>query len=167
MKYLGNYANWIQPEWVEYLLNNDGTLRPKTLSDNPNSEEFQIATKVGYNLNETWWHHYCETSCPLKITLPILTENKSMWWFIKMLPGGKMPMHKDPHVAEEGTEYCTRYWMPLQDYEPGHIFMYKDSLIANYQAGDLYTYEDPYGLHGACNIGYTTRLTFQFTIFNK
>jgi hypothetical protein len=167
MRYLGNFKDWIRPEWLDYLINNDGTLRPKTLNENPNSEEFRIATTVGYNLNETWWHHYCETSCPLTVIPPTDADKEYMWWFIKLVPGGKMPMHRDPHVEEEGKENCTRYWMPLQDYEPGHIFIYKDSLISNYKKGDLYTYDDAYELHGAANIGYTNRLTFQYTVFNK
>lgn len=28
MKFIGNFAEWIKPEWVEYLLANDGSKRP-------------------------------------------------------------------------------------------------------------------------------------------
>jgi hypothetical protein len=166
MKYIGNFSNWIKTEWVEYLLNNNGTMRPNTAGENPDSEEFRIATSVGYDLSKTWWQHYCKTSCPLQITPPIDTDKEYMWWFIKMIPGNYMPMHRDPHVTEKGKENCTRYWMPLQDYQQGHIFIYNNTFIKDYKAGDLWCYTDANEIHGACNIGYTTRLTFQFTTYD-
>lgn len=166
MKYVGNFKDWIDPMWVEYLLTHDGTLRPGG-GENPDSKEFQIATSVGYDLTKIWWQHYCETSCPLVLTPPIDTGKSYMWWFIKMLPGNYMPMHRDPHVITDTDKTnCTRYWMPLQDYKPGHIFIYKDNFMKDYKAGDLWMYTDANELHGACNIGYSTRLTFQFTTYD-
>ena len=166
MQFLGNYQDWIKQEWVDYLLNNNGTLRPKTAEDNPDSQEFRMAAQVGYDLSSVWWQHYCETSCPLKITLPIETDKDYMWWFIKMNPGNYMPMHRDPHVSESDKSNCRRYWMPLQDYQPGHIFIYNKTFLCDYKAGDLWTYDDPNEIHGAANIGYSPRLTFQFTTYD-
>jgi len=165
MKYIGNYKDWINPDWIQYLLNYNGTLRPSG-GDNPDSEEFKIATKVGYDLTKTYWQHYCNTSCPLVVTSPINTDREIMWWFIKMLPGNFMPMHRDPHVTEKDKSNCSRYWMPLQDYEPGHVFIYNDEFMCNYSAGDLWMYDDANEIHGACNIGYSPRLTFQFTTYD-
>lgn len=166
MIYIGNFANWIKPEWITYLLNNNGTLRPSG-GGNPDSEEFRIATSAGYDLTKTYWQHYCDTSCPLEITPPIETDKKILWWFIKMLPGNFMPMHRDPHVTEPGYNNCKRYWMPLQDYTPGHIFIYNKEFMVDYKAGDLWMYDDANEIHGAVNIGYTPRLTFQFTEFTN
>ena len=167
MKYLGNFKHWIKQEWIDYLLTHDGTLRPKTTEENPDSPEFRIAESVGYDLSTVWWQHYTDTSCPLQITLPIETDLSYIWWFIKMKPGNYMPMHRDPHVTEQDKENFTRYWMPLQDYQDGHIFIYENNFMKDYKAGDLWTYTDPNAVHGACNIGYSTRLTFQFTTFKK
>jgi hypothetical protein len=168
MRYIGNYAHWIKSEWINYLLNNDGTPRPVTSKDNPDSEEFRKASAAGYDLTKTYWWHYCNTSCPLDITIPIETDKEYMWWIIKMTPGQYMPMHRDPHVITDvGKTNCTRYWMPLQDYEPGHIFIYDITFLTNYKAGDLWAYNNADEIHGACNIGYSPRLTFQFTIYDS
>jgi hypothetical protein len=165
MKFIGNFASWINPNWVNYLLTNDGTLRPSG-GGNPDSEEFRIATSAGYDLTQTYWQHFDEKSCPLVITPPIDTDKHVMWWFIKMLPGKFMPMHRDPHVTDYEFKNCTRYWMPLQDYSPGHVFIYNKEFIVDYCAGDLWAYDDANEIHGSCNIGYTPRLTFQFTTYD-
>jgi hypothetical protein len=149
-------------------LANNGTLRPKTTKANPDSPEFRIASAAGYNLENIYWHHYDQDSCPLNISPPIVTDKSVMWWFIKMMPGHFMPMHRDPHITlDKEKTNCTRYWMPLQDYSPGHIFIYKETFMTNYKAGDLWAYDDANELHGACNIGYTPRLTFQFTTYDN
>lgn len=166
MKYIGNFYHWIKDEWINYLLNNDGVPRPNTFSENPDTEEFKIAPEVGYDLSKTWWYHYSEKSCPLKITPPINISNEYMWWFIKILPGGMMPMHKDPHVTESDVKNVRRFWMPLQDYVPGHVFVYNNIFMTDYKAGDLWSYIDANEIHGACNIGYTPRLTFQFSTYD-
>lgn len=164
MKYIGNYSNWIRPEWVDYLLTHNGTPRPSTASENPDTEEFRIATQVGYDLSQTWWYHYSEKSCPLELIPPIPVDNDYMWWFIKLLPGGMMPVHRDPHVLEKHN--VTRYWMPLQDYTPGHMFVYNNLFMTDYKAGDLWCYTDANEIHGCANIGYTPRLTFQFSTYD-
>lgn len=166
MKYIGNFKSWINKDWLEYLLHTDGVARPNTLNENPDSEEFRIAPSVGYDLSKTWWYHYSEKSCPLIVEPPINVKNEYMWWFIKLLPGGMMPMHRDPHVTESDVTNVTRYWMPLQDYVPGHVFVYNNVFMSDYRAGDLWTYEDPNEIHGACNISYTPRLTFQFSTYD-
>jgi hypothetical protein len=166
MKYIGNFKDWIKNEYVEYLLTNDVTQRPNTHGENPDSEEFRIAAEVGYDLSKTWWYHYCEKNTPFDITAPIETDKKIMWWFIKMNPGNYMPVHRDPHVTQNSNfSNCTRFWMPLQDYQPGHIFVYKNIFMTDYKAGDLWAYTDPSEIHGACNISYSPRLTFQFTTY--
>jgi len=165
MKYIGNYADWINIEWVHYLLNNEGTPRPKTTKANPDSPEFRKATSAGYDLTQTYWQHYDQDSCPLTFIPPFKTNGKLMWWFIKMLPGNFMPMHCDPHVTESGVIDCKRYWIPLQDYEHGHVFIYNKEFITDYKAGDVFMYDDANEIHGACNIGYTPRLVANFSTY--
>ena len=57
MIFVGNYSEWIQQEWIDYLLAHDGTPRPKTTEENPDSPEFRKATEVGYDLTKTYWYH--------------------------------------------------------------------------------------------------------------
>jgi hypothetical protein len=56
--------------------------------------------------------------------------------------------------------------MFLQDWEPGHIFVYDDKIAANYKAGDMFEWSDPMTIHGPANIGYNTRYTLQITLFD-
>jgi hypothetical protein len=54
----------------------------------------------------------------------------------------------------------------LQDYHPGHIFVYKDEMITNYKKGDVYAYTSSTDLHGAANIGHIPRLVLQITEYD-
>jgi hypothetical protein len=40
-------------------------------------------------------------------------------------------------------------------------------MVADYKAGDTFIFPDPFGVHGAANIGLTTRITFQITVFDE
>jgi len=71
-----------------------------------------------------------------------------------------MPMHSDPHVYERDG---TRYWIPLQDYHSGHVFIYNDKLMTDYKKGDVFVFLDSYDVHGAANIGHQTRLSLLIT----
>jgi len=163
MIYIGNYSNYIQQEWIDFIMSNDGTRRPGG-GRNPNVEEFQNASKSGYDLTQTYWYIYESDTFPFTINPPITVSNVFIWWFIKMLPGNIMPMHKDPHAVNE--QNSKRYWMALQDYEPGHIFIYNKELLTDYKKGDIYMYDDSRELHGACNIGYVPRLVFNFSTYD-
>ena len=167
MIFLGNYRDWVKQEYIDYILNNNGVERPKTSKENPDTEEFRRAKEVGYDLSSIMWRHYEDIVTPLDIKPPFDIGNKKiMWWFIKLLPGNYMPMHRDPHVTWEDRKNVERFWMPMQDYEPGHIFIYKDSMLSNYKCGDLYRYDDENAIHGAANIGYTPRITFMFSTYD-
>jgi hypothetical protein len=164
MIHLGNYHNWIQPEWIEYMMSHDGTPRPSG-GRNPSSEEFKNAVSTGYDLKQTYWYIYEPDTFPFKIHPPINMDGKFLWWFIKMLPGNIMPMHKDPHALEEKNS--KRYWMPLQDYAPGHVFIYEKQLAVDYKKGDLFEYNNSHAIHGACNIGWSPRLIACFSSYDK
>jgi hypothetical protein len=53
--------------------------------------------------------------------------------------------------------------MFLEDWKPGHVFIWEDQYISNYKAGDLYKWYDPMMYHGVVNIGHETRYTLQIT----
>jgi hypothetical protein len=71
-----------------------------------------------------------------------------------------MPMHVDPHTV---SKPCKRYWMPLQDYYPGHIFVYGDEMINGYREGDVYMFDREFDIHGSANIGHMPRVMLLIT----
>lgn len=120
------------------------------------SAEYNRAKEAGYDLTAVHWWVYEEKHLG-KLDLPL---NEYHWWITKLYPGQYMPMHTDPHTHERP---CKRYWIPLQDYEPGHIFIYKDKMITDYNAYDVYMYDQEQDIHGAANIGHTPRVVLQVT----
>jgi hypothetical protein len=167
MIYLGNYKDWIKQEFIDHMLFNDGTPRPSTPNSNPDSEEFRKAKEHGYDLTATYWYIYLENDFPFKITLPFEERDDFIWWGIKMKPGNFMPVHRDPHTYDPNFYKVERYWMALQDWQPGHIFMYDREVLVDYKAGDVFKYPDAQEMHCACNIGNETRLTFHFSTYEK
>ena len=165
MKYLGNYRDWINPDWLITLTAESGMGRPRDgkRPDSPEEElEYERARSAGYKDDAVYFWMFDENNFPADIKPPFI-DGQFHWWITKMLPGNFMPMHVDPHTLYQRNS--KRYWMPFQDWEPGHIFMYKDSVITNYKAGDVWVYEDATALHGAANIGHTPRIVLQISTF--
>ena len=140
------------------VLNKEGQARPR---DWPpafavESAEYKRAEEAGYDLSAVNWWVYEEKDLG-KLDLPLSNYH---WWITKLYPGQFMPMHTDPHTHEQS---CNRYWIPLQDYQPGHIFIYKDKFITDYKAYDVFEYENEQDMHGAANIGHTPRVVLQVT----
>ena len=159
---IGNWQNYISSDLKQLVLNTVGQARPR---DWPpafavESAEYAKAKEAGYDLNAVHWWVYEEKDLG-KLELPL--ENEYHWWITKLYPGQYMPMHTDPHTHQKP---CRRYWIPLQDYEPGHIFIYKNELINNYKAYDVYTYDHEQDMHGAANIGHTPRVVLQVTEYD-
>jgi len=163
MQFVGNYINIIPEGLIDYLLNNKGQPRPNTIPDKHVKEydTYAQGVAVGYDLSGTYWHIFESQDVPMTIT-PTWTKGDVHWWITKMMPGDIMPMHEDPPTLKHD---CKRYWMPLQNYEPGHVFIIKDELITNYSAGDVFVYDVAQDNHGAANIGYTPRFVLQVTEF--
>lgn len=161
MIYLGNYKDWFKQEWINELLVSTGTPRPSQ-GKKPDSiqEEYEYskARAAGYKDDQTYFFMFDKNNVSFEIKPPFI-DGKFHWWITKMLPGNFMPVHRDPHTLYQANS--KRYWMPLQDWEAGHIFVYEDKIITNYRAGDVWCYEDATALHGAANIGLTTRLILQ------
>ncbi len=165
MRYLGNYKHWIQQEWIDLVLSKEGQARPRDwpASSAVESAEYSRYKEAGYDLSAVNWWVYEQEDLGIEITPPWVI-GKYHWWITKLMPGQFMPMHTDPHTHDTD---CQRYWVPLQDYHPGHIFMYTDTVITNYKAGDVYTYYQSTDLHGAANIGHIPRIVLQVTEFKS
>ena len=159
---IGNWNHYINPDLRQRVLDTAGQARPR---DWPpafavESAEYARAEEAGYDLSAVNWWIYEETELG-PIELPL--ENRYHWWITKLYPGQYMPMHTDPHTHEES---CKRYWIPLQDYESGHIFIYKNTLMTVYSANDVFVYKNAQDSHGAANIGHTPRVVLQVTEYD-
>jgi hypothetical protein len=168
MKYVGNYKNWIQPGWIDELIASQGTPRPSQGKRPTSSEEeleYEKARAAGYKDSDTYFWMFDKNNLSFVLPTPPFVQGTYHWWITKMLPGNFMPMHVDPHTLYEKNS--NRYWMALQDWQPGHIFMYEDQVITNYCAGDVYVYDNSAALHGAANIGHTPRLVLQVSTYDE
>ena len=167
MQFIGNFNNWIDPHWIEYILANRGDGRPKE-GQQPNTpemeEEYRRARLAGYRDDSIYFWMFDKNNTNFDIDPPFIT-GPSHWWITKMLPGNFMPMHRDPHTQYETDSQ--RYWVPLQDWQPGHIFMYEDQVITNYRCGDVWQYAEAGALHGAANIGHTPRIVLQISSYTQ
>mgnify|MGYP006104398321 CR=1 FL=1 len=161
MDWIGNF-NFIQDSWIQEVLNTAGQARPRDwpASSAVESAEYAKAKEAGYDLNAVHWWVYEKNDVSFDIVdLPFI-KGDYHWWITKLYPGQFMPVHTDPHTHERS---CKRYWVPMQDYHPGHIFLYKDNIIINYKKGDVYAYDQEQDTHGAANIGHLPRLVLQVT----
>ncbi len=166
MEYIGNYFNWIDPNWIKELSLSTGTARPRDgkRPDSPSEErEYAKARSAGYKDDAVYFWMFDKNNVTFNLPRPPFVNGEFHWWITKMLPGNFMPIHVDPHT--EYQKNSQRYWMPFQDWEPGHIFIYEDQVITNYRAGDVWTYKNPKALHGAANIGYTPRIVLQVSTY--
>ena len=134
MKYVGNF-NFIQDSWIDEILSIDGQARPRDWPalNAVESAEYKRAIEAGYNLDSVHWWVYEKQDVSFDVNAPWI-KNDFHWWITKLYPGQFMPMHTDPHTHDRP---CNRYWIPLQDYIPGHIFIYESSLVKDYKKGDV------------------------------
>ena len=109
--------------------------------------------------------------------LPIVKENV-WWWFVKLNPGELQLMHYDMHILgamHTDNQFLevsnttpvinpVRYTMYLQDWEPGHAFVYQDKINVNYKKGDIFEWSEAELLHGVVNLSYRPRYTLQITM---
>jgi hypothetical protein len=171
MKYIGNYKDWITNELIDHLKNHAGDLRnvwqPERWQGHPELDKFRELAKPVYSQGHAIFHQFNLNSPDMHefpIALPTLPEKRKYchWWFVKLNPGEMQAMHIDPHLVE--VKNPVRYTMYLQDYIPGHIFLYKDFLSSNYKRGDVYEWSDPMLVHGCANVSFEPRYTLQITM---
>jgi hypothetical protein len=168
MKFIGNYKEWINQSWIDEVLLNRGTARPlegKRPDSLEEEKEYAKAREAGYSDDAIYFYMFDKKTVSFEITPPPFVQGKFHWWITKMLPGNFMPMHVDPHTKYEKNS--KRYWIALQDYQSGHIFMYKNRVITDYKLGDVWCYEDSTAEHGAANIGRVPRIILQISSYDQ
>lgn len=172
MKLIGNYRDWITTELWTALTTRPGdripVWQPDRWQGNPTLDAARKLAEPAYGHRNCDFQMFTATSKDLEgieITLPIpLTRSKYNWWFVKYRPGQLQPMHYDPEVTE--VKNALRYTMMLDDYHPGHIYTYDNVLLTGYRAGDMFQWPDAMSYHGAANIGFKDRYTFQLTMYD-
>lgn len=160
---LGNYKDWIKPEWLDEILSTDGIAAPRDLlkKENMHSEDLRVKD-AGYSIDKVYYNLFESDKVNFKLDIPGINKGKVKWWITRMSPGQMMPVHVDPRIGT--VENVKRYWMPWTDWEQGHIFVYEDKVISNYRAGDLFLMPDSMAVHGAANVGLTTRITLNIGV---
>lgn len=170
--FIDNYSSWVTDDLLNFLESHEGDTvpvwQPDRWSGHPLLEDFKEQAKV-FETSTPYFQQFNTKSKDMQdknIVLPVLPEkrNHCHWWFIKLLPGQMQTMHIDPHLLD--VKNPVRYTMFLQDFHPGHIFVYEDNLASGYKKGDLYEWSDPMIIHGCVNISYQTRYTLQVTLYD-
>ena len=140
MKYIDNFVEWItEQRIIEHLSSCQGdqtpVWQPYRWQGNPILEKFTEMARPWYSNNRYFFHQMNPKSKEMqdfKFTLPNVPahRNNINWWFVMLYPGEFQAMHIDPQLTE--VKNFVRYTMFLQDWEPGHIFVYDDNYISNY-----------------------------------
>lgn len=94
----------------------------------------------------------------------INSGSKIVWWIAKLSPGDIVPCHLD-HYPDQGKSFGVRYYIACSDHEMGHVFTYnKSDFLTNYKKGDMYEFSADTLWHGACNVGFTPKISIQLSV---
>lgn len=168
--FVTNIKDWITPELMNHLSSHKGDTvpvwQPERWTGHPTLDEFREKARPFFEHNTPCFQQFNAKSKDMETLLIALPDfpkarSKMHWWFIKLLPGQMQTMHIDPHLVE--VKNPVRYSVFLQDYIPGHIFMFDDFMATNYKAGDVFEWNDPECIHAAVNVSYDIRYTLQVT----
>jgi hypothetical protein len=175
MKFAGNYNWWINSELLYNMSKDDSSgvtklHNPGRWSGHPSLAQYNEKIKVYEKYKDQTFQQFFSVSDPIKenaFSLPELpqTRNEIFWWIVKLKPGQYQTVHQDPHLYTSVNP--VRYTLYLQDWEPGHIFIYNDKTISNYKAGDLYEWDDPLMEHAVVNTSHNVRYSLQISMQDK
>lgn len=167
MRFIKNYRTWLDQSVIKTIIETDGDRRPN-LSDL--SEEYKkgminLALEAGYDPKKLKWTLYYPIHFEQEIKLPFDPGLDSHWWFCKLNPGDMFPIHQD--LFEKNKPNIRRFWMSCDDSKLGHVFVYGNKMLENYQAGDLFEFENPNEWHAACNLGFTPKISLQIVSYSE
>ena len=177
MQLIANYKDWIKDEWIDEVMSTEGMSVPRDFFAGNNIWEeiesgkrdpmhpTEMAIYETYGTDGVHFQLLEDNQLSFELTPPWITDEIYEWWIVKMYPGQYIPVHRDN--LRGGDIDTKRYWMPLVDYDPGHIFLYEDITVSNYKKGDLYLYDETQAWHGAINIGSTPRVILQVSTYYK
>ena len=174
MKFIENYSWWLNSKILNKLAIDDSGVtklhEPARWKGHPALDQYNEKIKVYDKYKDNTFQQFFKSSDVLKeadIDLPELpqTRNEIFWWIVKLKPGQYQTVHQDPHLYTSIN--AVRYTMFLQDWEPGHIFIYKNKTITNYKAGDLFEWDDPLMEHAVVNASSNIRFSLQISMQDK
>jgi|APCry1669189883_1035261.scaffolds.fasta_scaffold00192_12 hypothetical protein len=169
MKCIGNYAYWIKQEWLDYMTNIEGRSYPSNPKSELDTHSLAPMIRSGRSANSTICIFYDKENTGFNVEPIWSTSKHSEYWFVKLYPGMLQPLHQDELKFDQyGRRNLThkKYWIPLMDYERGHVFIYEDTLITNYKKGDVYLYDNDQAFHCAGNMGYSTRYSLNLATWD-
>ena len=137
MELVNNYEKWISDEWLDYISKNEGLKQNGSYNKTPGEH---------YPFEGFSWELFDRHNTDFKISPPpMFNTHIWQWWIKKLLPGDGFPVVRL-------TETTRRLWMPLTDYQLGHVYIWEDRMIAPFNKGDLFEFEQnsPYA---AVNLG--------------
>jgi hypothetical protein len=162
MKYIGNYSDIISSSTVFDMITKTGEKRPTNdMYQYLESNEINSKWKdVGFlNMSSIEWYMYYDSDFTETISfdhLDFLDGYRIKFWAVKILPGKMFPGHIDMFKENKTVK---RYWMAVEDYKWGHIFLQNNKVLQNYNSGDIFEISNE--IHGAANIGLLPKLSIQ------
>lgn len=172
--FLGNNKEW-SDKWCQTLLErtlaSQGEKRPALRDDDEPWKKDQFAKwySLGYDISGAEWsmHYWCDLGMESvkDLDMPIeLAGNTTEWWLCKINPAKAFPLHTDAFKAH--AKNFRRFWISVQDFKPGHVFVYDDKILAPYKAGDIFEFDDPQLWHAAANLAYEPKITLQIVNYD-
>lgn len=159
MIHITNIKDFLPDELINFMLQNKGERKPGATVEGYQKEIFDAWTNAGIDLKNVGWEFFNSENLVNHLDLPFRGNVK--WWFSKLNPGDIFPFHLDTYPNETSVE---RYWVACQDHMPGHVFLSGSTMLTNYKKGDVFKFEDTDTWHGACNLGFTPKLSLQVLV---
>ena len=155
---VGNYAEAIPKTWVEHMNKHTGEIRPNNrMVITPEVIEMQnMWRNAGYGEDSAaTWELFQEKLDISKFDF--CKDKKIQWWVSKVPPGHCFPIHSDTLKPELVNP--KRYWIAIDDYKWGHVFLIGDTCLRDYKKGDVFIFDN--SLHGAANVGLLNKYSLQ------
>lgn len=163
ISYIGNYLKCIPSHWASIVVKNKGEVRPneKMIMTPDVRRQFKVWDDAGYLDNpcvrwELFTGYYIGEELDLSL-FDFCNNKKVDWWIVKLDPGRFFPMHRD--TIKEHQTNSKRYWIAMEDYKWGHVFLDDDYALRDYKKGDVFLFDN--GLHGAVNVGLEPKISLQ------
>lgn len=163
MKLVHNISDWIPPWLINYLLDPAAGQSSPTINKEwkSSSSIAEFWTSNGYDLKKIHLRFFNEEDIPKRLLLPDFFNNPIEYWFSKLDIGTVFPLHRDTYKYDHDS--IDRYWIALEDWQPGHIFQCGSTVLCNYSKGDVFLFDSPKELHGAANFGLQAKISMQIS----
>jgi hypothetical protein len=166
IEYIGNYNFKINTAWVNKMNSTTGEIRPNGRMVATDSVNKQLSdwSNAGYiDASSVQWELFHDWDFEEKLdfdSIDFCQGKQITWWISKVKPGKCFPMHYD--TIKEDLVNPKRYWIALEDYKWGHVFIVGNRVVRDYRAGDVFLFDN--SIHGAANVGLETKFSLQLLV---